>query len=106
MNKKTAMADVKSSNSEDVLARKTQSFDVIIGQIGLCCAYYRNPNQSARECPKGSIYYPLSISLIYNRVINLLQRHVNACSFIPEDTKAQYSRLREDHAKHDNSKAY
>ena len=89
--------------------------NVVEGQIGIRCPHCNKKaqNQSANDDKgkqdpplKGSVYYPNSISNIYNATMNLLQRHLFFCPNIPDEILKKYSILKKDDARSGTSKKY
>jgi len=76
-----------------------------VGQVGIRCPHCHVQDSSkARE--RGSVYYPTSISSIYNATMNLLQRHLHNCSCVPDDIMRRYETLKADDARSGTSKRY
>lgn len=79
-----------------------------VGQIGIRCphchSFDSNGNSKARE--RGSVYYPTTISSIYNATMNLLQRHLHSCPAVPSDVMRRYETLKADDARSGTSKRY
>lgn len=78
-----------------------------VGQIGIRCLHChegRMDTDPNRE--RGSVYYPTSLSSIYNATMNLLQRHLRACPKVPDSIMEQYKELKDDDARSGTSKAY
>eukprot|EP00542_Grammatophora_oceanica_P021207 CAMPEP_0194033836 /NCGR_PEP_ID=MMETSP0009_2-20130614/6352_1 /TAXON_ID=210454 /ORGANISM="Grammatophora oceanica, Strain CCMP 410" /LENGTH=829 /DNA_ID=CAMNT_0038674565 /DNA_START=372 /DNA_END=2861 /DNA_ORIENTATION=- len=74
-----------------------------VGQVGIRCPHCHNA-EGNRE--RGSVYYPTTISSIYNATMNLLQRHLHSCSSVPEDIMRKYQTLKSDDARSGTSKKY
>jgi len=79
-----------------------------VGQIGIRCphchAFESTSNNKSRE--RGSVYYPTTISSIYNATMNLLQRHLHSCPAVPADIMRRYETLKADDARSGTSKRY
>jgi hypothetical protein len=79
-----------------------------IGQVGIRCPHCSTgsapTSQKARE--RGSVYFPTSISSIYNATMNLLQRHLHSCPAVPDDIMRRYETLKADDARSGTSKRY
>lgn len=78
-----------------------------VGQVGIRCPHCHHDIESsikARE--RGSVYYPTSISSIYNATMNLLQRHLHNCTSVPTDIMRRYESLKADDARSGTSKKY
>jgi hypothetical protein len=76
-----------------------------VGQVGIRCPHcYQGPATMSKE--RGSVYYPTSISSIYNATMNLLQRHLHNCSAVPADIMQRYETLKGDDARSGTSKKY
>jgi hypothetical protein len=76
-----------------------------VGQIGIRCPHCSGTApQKSRE--RGSVYYPTSISSIYNATMNLLQRHLHSCPSVPDDIMRRYETLKADDARSGTSKRY
>jgi len=93
------------TSEEDIEARGRQGMIVGFGQIGLCCQYCRSLSRPT-DLPKGSMYYPSSLSRVYNATMNLLHRHIEHCKLIPEDVREEYNILKSDPARSGYSKKY
>ena len=57
----------------------------------------------ARE---NGVVYPSLISRIYNATINLLQRHLRSCAYVPPEIIARYDELKNSNARSGASKKY
>ena len=77
-----------------------------IGQIGIRCPHCHTDSAGAGHRERGSVYYPTTISSIYNATMNLLQRHLHSCSAVPEDIMHRYQTLKSDDARSGTSKKY
>ena len=75
-----------------------------VGQLGIRCPHCRSVDGKQPE--RGSVYYPTSISSIYNATMNLLQRHLHNCSSVPADIMRRYETLKGDDARSGTSKRY
>lgn len=77
-----------------------------VGQIGIRCPHCHSfdPNVHSRE--RGSVYYPTTISSIYNATMNLLQRHLHSCPAVPPQIMKRYETLKADDARSGTSKRY
>ena len=78
-----------------------------VGQIGIRCPHChegRMDTDPNRE--RGSVYYPTSLSSIYNATMNLLQRHLHSCPKVPPEVMAKYTELKKDDARSGTSKKY
>ena len=76
-----------------------------VGQVGIRCPHCHH-NESVRARERGSVYYPTTISSIYNATMNLLQRHLHNCSSVPSDIMRRYETLKADDARSGTSKKY
>jgi len=79
---------------------------VLIGQVGIRCYHCHNSSGPAGLRERGSVYYPTTISSIYNATMNLLQRHLSSCSAVPPEIMDQYVTLKGDDARSGTSKKY
>ena len=76
-----------------------------VGQVGIRCPHCSGTTMNkARE--RGSVYYPTSISSIYNATMNLLQRHLHSCPSVPDEIMRRYETLKADDARSGTSKRY
>jgi hypothetical protein len=76
-----------------------------VGQVGIRCPHCSGTTvQKSRE--RGSVYYPTSISSIYNATMNLLQRHLHNCPAVPDEIMRRYETLKADDARSGTSKRY
>ena len=86
---------------------------VSVNQVGIRCPHCspeRMGNDSdevdlARARENG-VVYPSLISRIYNSSINLLQRHLRSCAFVPPEVLARYEELKSSNARSGASKKY
>lgn len=63
-----------------------------LGQVGIRCKFCADSSSAFR--PKGHVYFPSSVSNIYQVVSDLLRRHFNSCNQLPEDLRRTYKSLR------------
>lgn len=77
-----------------------------VGQVGIRCPHCHNATSAAGQRERGSVYYPTTISSIYNATMNLLQRHLNSCTAVPQDIMERYMTLKSDDARSGTSKKY
>ena len=100
--------EVFTATEQDVATpSKGKRKPIQVGQIGIRCPHchsYDPTNQRSRE--RGSVYYPTTISSIYNATMNLLQRHLHSCPAVPEDIMRRYETLKADDARSGTSKRY
>ncbi|KAL3798387.1 hypothetical protein HJC23_005040 [Cyclotella cryptica] len=106
------------ASEEDVQApSKGKRKPIQIGQVGIRCPHCHvkpdpsstenkedDSNEQTRE--RGSVYYPTSLSSIYNATMNLLQRHIHSCSRVPKHVMDKYMELKQDDARSGTSKRY
>jgi hypothetical protein len=86
---------------------------VTVDQVGIRCPYCSpermvgkiNEIDIARARENG-VVYPSLISRIYNATINLLQRHLRTCCFVPPEILARYDELKNSNARSGASKKY
>lgn len=77
-----------------------------VGQVGIRCPHCHSEESKGKTRERGSVYYPTSISSIYNATMNLLQRHLHNCSAVPADIMRRYETLKSDDARSGTSKRY
>lgn len=77
-----------------------------VGQVGIRCPHCHTNTSDAGQRERGSVYYPTTISSIYNATMNLLQRHLHSCSAVPDDIMQRYQTLKADDARSGTSKKY
>lgn len=80
-----------------------------VGQIGIRCPHcrlYDSSNGANKARERGSVYYPTTISSIYNATMNLLQRHLHNCPAVPDEIMRRYETLKADDARSGTSKRY
>lgn len=77
-----------------------------VGQVGIRCPHCHSEESNGKTRERGSVYYPTSISSIYNATMNLLQRHLHNCSAVPADIMRRYETLKSDDARSGTSKRY
>jgi len=106
------------ATQEDVQApSKGKRKPIQIGQVGIRCPHcHVKPDPSSTENKeddnnehtreRGSVYYPTSLSSIYNATMNLLQRHIHSCSRVPKHVMEKYTELKQDDARSGTSKRY
>jgi len=93
-------------------ARAADGGDSDVGQGGSSnkdaskSASSSSASSSAPCRERGSVYYPTTLSSIYNATMNLLQRHLHACASFPPDMMARYRELKADDARSGTSKKY
>jgi hypothetical protein len=76
-----------------------------VGQVGIRCPHCSGTT-SPKSRERGSVYYPTSISSIYNATMNLLQRHLHNCPSVPDEVMRRYETLKADDARSGTSKRY
>jgi len=88
---------------------------VSVGQVGIRCPYCSPKNEETRAAGLGydvararenGVVFPSIVSRIYNATINLLQRHLRTCSFVPPAVLARYDELKSSNARSGASKKY
>jgi len=89
---RSSMVEVFSLTEEDTEEEDDQYDDAEIGQVGIRCKFCAILQPKLR--PKGYVYFPDSISNIYQCVADLQRRHLTSCPEIPEDTKKFYKTQR------------
>lgn len=77
-----------------------------VGQVGIRCPHCHSEDSTGKTRERGSVYYPTSISSIYNATMNLLQRHLHNCSAVPAEIMRRYETLKSDDARSGTSKRY
>ena len=78
-----------------------------VGQIGIRCYHcHEGMIDTDPNLERGSVYYPTSLSSIYNATMNLLQRHLRTCPKVPESIMEKYKELKEEDARSGTSKVY
>ncbi len=78
-----------------------------VGQIGIRCHFcHEGTTDTDPIRERGSVYYPTSLSCIYNATMNLLQRHLRSCPKVPDSIMAKYKELKDDDARSGTSKVY
>ena len=78
-------------------------------QVGIRCPHCHGCSQGQNTKighERGSVYYPNNISSIYNATMNLLQRHLHVCDFVPKEIMKIYNELKADDARSGTSKRY
>jgi hypothetical protein len=96
------------ASKEDVSApSKGKRKPVQAGQVGIRCPHcHALAAATGSKVERGSVYYPTTISSIYNATMNLLQRHLHTCKAVPEDIMERYQTLKSDDARSGTSKKY
>jgi len=77
-----------------------------IGQVGIRCPHCHSSEIGPVHRERGSVYYPTSVSSIYNATMNLLQRHLHNCTSVKPDIMQRYETLKSDDARSGTSKKY
>ena len=66
-----------------------------VGQIGIRCVHcHEGLKDTDLNRERGSVYYPTSLSSIYNATMNLLQRHLRTCPKVPDSIMEKYKELK------------
>jgi hypothetical protein len=97
------------ATENDIVApSKGKRKPVQIGQVGIRCphCHVSGPKKDNDTRERGSIYYPNSLSSIYNATMNLLQRHIHSCPRVPKAVMEKYADLKQDDARSGTSKKY
>jgi hypothetical protein len=94
------------SNSDVQTPSKGKRKPIQVGQVGIRCPHCHSSTSAAGQRERGSVYYPTTISSIYNATMNLLQRHLNSCSAVPPEIMERYTTLKADDARSGTSKKY
>ncbi|KAL3925553.1 MAG: hypothetical protein SGILL_000327 [Bacillariaceae sp.] len=98
--------EIFTATEEDVATpSKGKRKPINVGQIGIRCPHCHNED-SAKSRERGSVYYPTTISSIYNATMNLLQRHLHNCASVPKAIMDRYETLKADDARSGTSKKY
>ena len=86
---------------------------VTVGQVGIRCPYCSPKNEDTTasgydvaRARENGVVFPSIVSRIYNATINLLQRHLRTCSFVPPQVLAKYDELKSSNARSGASKKY
>lgn len=81
---------------------------VSIGQVGIRCPYCspKNNYEITHRNRENGVVYPSVIGRIYNATINLLQRHLKTCCFVPHAVVARYDELKKSNERSGASKSY
>ncbi|KAL7534826.1 hypothetical protein ACHAXR_006100 [Thalassiosira sp. AJA248-18] len=85
---------------------------VSVNQVGIRCPYCSpermGPNETVdvSRARENGVVYPSLIGRIYNSSINLLQRHLRSCAFVPPQILARYEDLKSSNARSGASKKY
>jgi hypothetical protein len=99
--------EVFSATPDDVATpSKGKRKPIQVDQIGIRCPHCKTPPDAAGYRERGSVYYPTTISSIYNATMNLLQRHLHSCPAVPDAIMDQYQSLKGDDARSGTSKKY
>lgn len=101
--------EVFTASQEDVATpSKGKRKPITVGQVGIRCphCHKESSNVALKGRERGSVYYPTSISSIYNATMNLLQRHLHSCAAVPDDIMRRYETLKADDARSGTSKRY
>ncbi len=86
-----------------------------VDQVGIRCPYCspervrrKSQNDTIDDTPacENGVIYPSIISRIYNSSINLLQRHLRLCPYVPPEILARYEELKISNARSGASKKY
>jgi hypothetical protein len=103
--------EVFTATGQDVATpSKGKRKPITVGQVGIRCPHCHHldtDEATAKGCKeRGSVYYPTSLSSIYNAAMNLLQRHLHSCVHVPKHVMEQYEMLKQDDARSGTSKQY
>jgi len=86
---------------------------VSVHQVGIRCPYCSPERMENRQqavdvarARENGVVYPSLITRIYNSSINLLQRHLRSCAFVPPEILARYEELKSSNARSGASKKY
>jgi sarcosine oxidase delta subunit len=86
---------------------------VTVEQVGIRCPYCSPERMKgkihevdAARARENGVVYPSLISRIYNATINLLQRHLRTCAYVPPEILARYDELKNSNARSGASKKY
>lgn len=86
---------------------------VLVGQVGIRCPYCCPERMRGKisevdiaRARENGVVYPSLISRIYNATINLLQRHLRTCAYVPPEILARYDDLKKSNARSGASKKY
>lgn len=102
------------ATSEDVAAPcMGKRNPVSVNQVGIRCPFCSPERMSANNeqvdvarVRENGVVYPSLISRIYNSSINLLQRHLRSCAFVPPAIITRYDELKSSNARSGASKKY
>ena len=86
---------------------------VSVDQVGIRCPYCSPERMKGKinevdiaRARENGVVYPSLISRIYNATINLLQRHLRTCAYVPPEILARYEELKNSNARSGASKKY
>lgn len=86
---------------------------VSVNQVGIRCPYCSPERMKGKidevdiaRARENGVVYPSLISRIYNATINLLQRHLRSCAYVPPEILARYEELKNSNARSGASKKY
>ena len=84
---------------------------ISVNQVGIRCPFCSpermcNSEVDMARARENGVVYPSLTSRIYNATINLLQRHLRTCSFVPPEVIARYEELKSSNARSGASKKY
>ncbi|KAL9191593.1 hypothetical protein ACHAXT_001299 [Thalassiosira profunda] len=87
---------------------------VSVNQVGIRCPYCSPERMGTNDqggvdvtrARENGVVYPSLIGRIYNSSINLLQRHLKSCAFVPAEVLAKYEELKSSNARSGASKKY
>lgn len=86
---------------------------VSVNQVGIRCPYCSpermgggNEQVDVTRARENGVVYPSLIGRIYNSSINLLQRHLRSCAFVPREILSRYEELKSSNARSGASKKY
>jgi len=76
---------------DDMMAPVRGARQSKLGQVGLRCFYCKDaPRQ---ELAKQAVLFPKKLATIFESVRNFQRAHLDACTYIPEQVKAEYKNL-------------
>jgi len=85
---------------------------VSVNQVGIRCPHCSPERMGTADemdlarARENGVVYPSLISRIYNSSINLLQRHLRSCAYVPPEILARYEDLKASNARSGASKKY
>ena len=89
------MIEAFSASEEDLGTGQTRNEAVEVGQVGIRCVFCESAaGSSPRSRSKGHVYFPSSLTGIYQAATDLQRRHFTSCPEMPHDVRETVKSLK------------